>query len=134
MFVGVVRIYDANFNSMLSILKALGLYLWVWSSPFQYCVIYYYMVLYCTIWVSVGLLSYFPTCPKELIISCTQKVGIHSAGCTVELVYNKVIDLFGYVGYFGLPFQICQARKIRIEKYKELQDYFCAMFVGIFST
>lgn len=42
---------------------------------------------------------------------------LYMVGCTVQLVYNEVLNLFSYFGYLGLPFQICEAGKIRREKY-----------------
>ena len=43
-------------------------------------------------------------------------MGIHFAGCTVELMYNELVNLFGYVQHLGLLFQICEARNRRREK------------------
>ena len=52
-------------------------------------------------------------------------MGIHLAECKVQLAYNVVVDLFDYAAHLGLPFQICEARKIRRE------DYSCGMFLVI---
>ena len=46
------------------------------------------------------------------ILARIKKVDIYSTGCTVQLFYNEEVDLFCFVRHLGLPFQICESRKV----------------------
>ena len=137
----VLTMYDTNINSVASILKAWGWFLWFWSGPqsrpLQLVCIYTKFQILTQIhqyWRhegdfydfgagSINIVSY------GTIWCCIVNMGIYGSFSYLPLIveylwyiesrdlfgrmlgYNEVVDIFSYIGHLGLLFKSVKEEK-----------------------